>query len=88
MPDVVVADDISDVIFDLDGKIEQDKVSDFFQEEGDYEIIYPGFYGQALLDLRDSVTTVRKVIVDDTTVCYRFVYRTDTSLAPDYSLLY
>ncbi len=54
-----------------------------------YEVLFPGFEGPALIDLRNDLTTLRKIPNGDTTiVTYYIVYTADTNSRPDYSDYY
>ncbi len=86
-PDIVVYGDKAAVVNQLDYYISVNQVNTFFNG-ATYEVLFPGLYGQALYDLRNSVTTLRKAVVNDSTVLYHIVYLSDTTLAPDYSSYY
>lgn len=86
-PDIVVYGDKAAVVNQLDYYISVNQVNTFFNGVT-YEVIFPGLYGQALYDLRNSVTTLRKAVVNDSTVLYHIVYLSDTTLAPNYSSYY
>lgn len=86
-PDIIVYGDKTAIVSQLDYYISVNQVNTFFNGVT-YEVIFPGLYGQALYDLRNSVTTLRKAVVNDSTVLYHIVYLSDTTLAPDYSSYY
>ncbi len=86
-PDIWVFGDKTAVVNQLDYYISVNQVNTFFNGVT-YEVIFPGLYGQALYDLRNSVTTLRKAVINDSTVLYHIVYLSDTTLAPNYSSYY
>jgi len=86
-PDIIVYGDKAAVVNQLDYYISVNQVNTFFNGVT-YEVLFPGLYGQALYDLRNSVTTLRKAVVNDSTVLYHIVYLSDTTLAPNYSSYY
>lgn len=87
MPDVVVQGNQS-YINALDNYIATNNVDNFFAVNGDYLNLFPNFGGEALNDLRDSITTLRKVIQPDSNITYRLIMLSDTTSPPDYSSFY
>jgi|GEM_PF-2074453 len=83
-PDIIVYPDNSQYVNELDELISINQVNLFFNENGNYEQLFPGLFGKALEDLRDNITTLRKIIVDSNTIAYRIVLINDTSLPADY----
>ena len=73
---------------ELDNLILSDNVKDFFVENGDYLNIFTDFDGPALLDLRNNVTTLRKIVYGVDDISYYIVFRNDTNSTPDYSDYY
>jgi len=63
----------------------------YFDENNveNYQVLFPNFDGPALSDLRNNLTTLRKIVNDDTNiVTYYIVFTADTNLTPDYSEYY
>lgn len=83
-PDIIVTPQNIYYIAELDNHILNNTVSTFFQVGGNYEEIYPGLFGKALTDLRNGITTLRKVLVSDSIIAYRIVMFNDTSIQADY----
>jgi hypothetical protein len=86
-PDIIIYGDKAAVVNQLDYYISVNQVNTFFNGVT-YEVLFPGLYGQAFYDLRDSITTLRKAVVNESTVLYHIVYLSDTTLAPNYSSYY
>jgi len=65
-------------------------VYQYFDEANieNYEILFPGFVGPALSDLRDNVTTLRRIQTTDSSVNYYIIFVNDTNSSPDYSEYY
>jgi hypothetical protein len=87
-PDITVEDTKLPFINELDQLISVNNIDEFFEDGGNYVKLYPGMHGPALFDLRDSLTTLRKVIHAQDTICYRIVSYSDTNTSPDYSSYY
>lgn len=87
-PDIVVTAPKLSFIKELDSLIQINHTYKFFQPRGNSEELFPGLYGPALVDLVESLTTLRKGISSDSTIFYHIVFVSDTNLAPDYSEYY
>lgn len=87
-PDIIVTAPKSIFINELDSLILADDVQQFFEDNGNYQELFPGLYGQSLFDLRNCVVTLRKGFTDDTTIFYHIILRSDTNVAADYSQYY
>lgn len=85
-PEIVVTAERpkNDFINELDRNIANNTVSQFFSETGNYRELYPNFNGTALQDLRNEITTVRKV-GDSESLFYRIVSFHDPEIPYGYS---
>ncbi len=72
----------------LDSAIGNYTTNEFFSNTENYEELFPGFYGDALQDLQDSITTLVRIENGPDTAWYYIVYSCDQDSLPDYSNVY